>query len=128
MQKVHAAALAPANPSIQDTKVAAKASELIAQAQSELIALELALSESENQISASSLYVDSSDVFNQEKSTKTQSQTFDEQMNGTLKAQEDIAPTIPSEVKERAQRVEGYYSGITQAYEKAPSYQFELTA
>lgn len=128
MQKVHAAALAPANPSVQDTKVAAKASELITQAQSELIALELALSESENQTSTSSPYVDSSDVFNQEKNAQTQSQTFDEQINGTLKSQENIAPTIPSDIKERAQRVEGYYSGITQAYEKAPSYQFELTA
>ena len=37
MQKVHAAALAPANPSIQDTRVAASAAKLIAQAQSEFI-------------------------------------------------------------------------------------------
>ena len=33
MQKVHAAALAPANPSIQDTRVAASAARTILQAQ-----------------------------------------------------------------------------------------------
>lgn len=128
MQKVHAAALAPANPSVQDTKVAAKAAELITQAQSDLIALGLEFSESENQASVSAPYNDASEVFNKEKNTNVQSKSFDEQINQTLKAQEEIAPSISNDVKARSQRIEGFYSGITQAYEKQSSYQFELTA
>ncbi|WP_076417694.1 putative metalloprotease CJM1_0395 family protein [Colwellia sp. UCD-KL20] len=128
MQKVHAAALAPANPSVQDTKVAAKAAELITQAQRDLIALGLEFSESENQINVSSPYNDVSEVFNKEKSTNVQSKSFDEQISQTLKAQEEIAPSLSSAVKARAERVEGYYLNISQAYEKSPSHQFEITA
>ena len=41
MQKVHAAALAPANPSVQDTRIAAAAAKVIIQAQSELSSIDL---------------------------------------------------------------------------------------
>ena len=50
MQKVHAAALAPINPSTQDTRVAASASRIILQAQSEILAQQ---NEASNQVAHS---------------------------------------------------------------------------
>ncbi len=127
MQKVHAAALAPADPSVQDTKVAAKAAILINQAQAELFFDEKPRSGSEVE--------NSDDTFDQGLSSKQKgsaenriSEQFDLQMNKTLEAQEQISPKRSDAVTQRAVRVESFYSNITQAYEKPPRYQFQLTA
>jgi len=127
MEKVHAAALAPVEPSAQDMKVASQATKLIAQAKSELSELvveqnktpDKALAENENNSLSAN-----------EQSSAVQSDLFDQKMQQTLNAQEAITtPTVIStDVQERSQRIEGYYSGITQAYEKPTTYQFELTA
>jgi hypothetical protein len=123
MQKVHAAALAPANPSIQDTRVAASAARTILQAQSELAALNL-----EDPSKAKNLNVQSktNDVFAIEGSE--QSEDFDTLVNRTLEAQEQISPNRDVSVDERALRIESFYSGINQAYEKNSSSHFQLTA
>lgn len=144
MQKVHAAALAPANPSTQDTRVAASASRIILQAQSELLAQQ---SEASDQVTRSASNVTSTKAtFNQEQENKTND--FDSFINQTLSSQEQIAPnqhtnktgntdsinfatdaTVQStEVKLRSQRIESFYSNISQAYEKPDNFQFELTA
>lgn len=124
MEQVHAAALAPAEPSSQDIKVAAQASQLIAQAQVELSALSLDESERTNESNKASPYIRSNEVFSVE--NNLESDSFDQQINQTLEAQEQIAPTLSNDVKERSERIEGYYSNIIQAYEKQPSSQFEL--
>jgi len=129
MEQVHAAALAPVNPSGQDRSVAAQSIQISTQAQADLLALQNEESAQTNEEKSSLESTDeASDLSSNKESSDLQSLSFDEQMNSTLKAQESIAPTIPNDIKERAQRVEGYYSGITQAYEKSPSHQFELTA
>jgi len=124
MQKVHAAALAPANPSAQDTQVAANAIQIILQAQSELQLQDVhaATPAIDNK---NSLATDS----DQRDDSKSDDElSFDALINKTLTAQENIAPTQSNEVLQRAVRVETFYSNITQAYEKPDTYQFELTA
>lgn len=126
MQKVHAAALAPANPSAQDTKVAANAIQIILQAQSELQIQDSntakIVAEDDNE---GSLVIDS----NQSDESKSDDGLgFDAFINKTLTAQDSVAPTQSNEVLQRAVRVETFYSNITQAYEKPATYQFELTA
>ena len=133
MQKVHAAALAPANPSAQDTRVAANATQIILQAQSDL------LSEQNEERRV-----------NSENSAKAQVNThfnegddndFDTFINQTLSDQEALAPSHNSygstahiqteqslEVTQRAQRVESFYQNITLAYAISDKSQFELTA
>ena len=126
MQKVHAAALAPANPSIQDTRVAASAAKLIAQAQSELAAIAL---EDPNAKKDFVGLIKPNDVFAQEgESSNRESKSFDQFVEQTLSSQEAIAPSRPLEVDERAGRIEQFYSNINQAFEKPARYQFELTA
>lgn len=125
IEQVHAAALAPAEPSSQDVKVAAQASQLIAQAQVELSALAIDESERSNETNKASPYIRSNEVFSVE--NNLESDSFDQQINQTLEAQEQIAPTLSSDVKERSERIEGYYSNIINAYQKQPSHQFELT-
>lgn len=126
MQKVHAAALAPVHPSIQDTRVASTATQIIMAAQSELLA-ELSSERSENQAR-------SSRQGNEEGSTKkatlteNDSSSFDILIKKTLENQEKVVPTQSADVIQRALRIESYYSGITQAYEKPATSQFELTA
>ena len=124
MQKVHAAALAPANPSAQDAKVAASAIQIILQAQSELQRQDpsLAITSTESEGASAT----NADLRNDSESGEELS--FDELINKTLTAQESIAPTQSNEVLQRAVRVETFYSNITSAYEKQPTYQFELTA
>ncbi|MBL4900009.1 MAG: hypothetical protein JKX76_10285 [Colwellia sp.] len=124
MQKVHAAALAPANPSAQDTQVAANAIQIILQAQSELQLPDVHTAtpaiDSENSLATDS---------DQRDDSKSDDElSFDALINKTLTAQENIAPTQSNEVLQRAVRVETFYSNITQAYEKPDTYQFELTA
>lgn len=124
MQKVHAAALAPANPSAQDTQVAANAIQIILQAQSELQIQDSSTVKSADD-DGNSLAIDSSQ---RDESESDDELSFDAFINKTLTAQERIAPTQSNDVLQRAVRVETFYSNITQAYEKPASYQFELTA
>jgi len=123
MQKVHAAALAPANPSAQDTKVAASAIKIILQAQSELQIQDSHTVKPANN-KEGLLAVDSDQMDKQESAGELD---FDAFINETLTAQERIAPTQSNEVLQRAIRVETFYANITQAYEKSVTYQFELT-
>lgn len=124
MQKVHAAALAPANPSAQDTKVAANALQIILQAQSEL-QLQDAQEVKPLKENGNSLALDSEAKTANDSGEEL---SFDELINKTLTAQENIAPTQSNEVLQRAVRVETFYSNITEAYEKPATHQFELTA
>jgi len=125
MRRVHAAALAPTNPSIQDTRVAASATRIIAQAQSELLVTDI------NAVKSATSDVISTkptDVFSQDDQAKpTESSEFDRLINQTLAAQEGLSPTRSQDVAERATRIEHFYDNINQAYTKRPSYQFELT-
>jgi len=118
MQKVHAAALAPVHPSIQDTRVASTATQMILQAQSELLT-ELGNELDENKAQNANAVDDNQ---------ATPSQSFDVLINKTLTDQEKIAPSQPEAVVQRSLRIESFYSNITQAHEKPPSFQFELTA
>lgn len=124
MQKVHAAALAPANPSAQDTQVAANAIQIILQAQSELQIQDNHTVKTADD-NESSLAIDSDKI---DESESDDELSFDAFINQTLTAQEHVAPTQSNEVLQRAVRVETFYSNITQAYEKPTTYQFELTA
>ena len=124
MQKVHAAALAPANPSAQDTQVAANAIQIILQAQSELQIQDSPKVKSADD-NENSLAIDSGQ---RDESESDDGLSFDAFINKTLTAQERIAPTQSNEVLQRAVRVETFYSNIMQAYEKPASYQYELTA
>jgi hypothetical protein len=126
MQKVYAAALAPANPSIQDTQVAASAAQIILQAQSELLAAQ------DNQFASekaqSAVYINPHGTLAQDQQTTADEPDFDTFINQTLKAQEQISPSLSEEVIQRAGRIARFYSNITLAYEKPATYQFELTA
>jgi hypothetical protein len=124
MQKVHAAALAPANPSAQDIKVAANAVQIILQAQSELQIQDSRTAKTTDD-TGNSLSINSEDVGERESGNEL---SFDAFINKTLDAQEQVAPTQSNEVLQRAVRVETFYSNITLAYEKPATHQFELTA
>jgi len=131
MQKVYNAALAPANPSIQDTRVANRAAQLIAQAQSELLSQQLddvqdaRPSATENPVISPT---DSFTVLGSEETANSGNRDFDTLINQTLESQEAIAPSRDVEIDQRAQRIEQFYLNINQAYEKPPSSKFELTA
>jgi hypothetical protein len=138
MQKVHAAALAPASPSAQDTRVAASAAQKILAAQSELLALNS--NPSEQPASASkNLDIKSNTTL----SEQSEISDFDTLINKTLSAQEDIiasssnqeftsgqnSRTLQSnEVLQRASRIESFYFNVSQGYEKPDNFQFKLTA
>lgn len=121
MQKVHAAALAPINPSAQDARVAALATKAILEAQTEL------LLDDENTQSSNAVDGQSKSTLKVEGQENDDSD-FDNLINQTLESQESIAPTRDTEIVERAQRIESFYSDINQAYEKPTSSQFLLTA
>jgi len=123
MQKVYAAALAPANPSIQDTRVANSAAQIIAQAQSELLAQQLEDPEQAKELNQN---INPRGTFTGEQSIDEND--FDEQIRQTLDAQERIAPSRSSEIDKRAVVIENFYSTINNAYQKPPTSQFELTA
>ena len=128
MQKVYNAALAPANPSIQDMRVANSAAQAIAQAQSELLALSLDDSSAKENQSEPAVKTNDSFTGRNNDSLDQQSNDFDTLVNNTLQAQEEIAPTRSNDVDQRAGRIENFYLNINQAYEKPPRFQFELTA
>ena len=127
MKKVQAAALAPAQPSAQDVRVAASASNIILEAQAEL--LKVSSEEAEAKSAPSNLYRDKAKLQDDENSLSNESSAeFDRHMEHTLSSQEMIAPSRSLEIDERAGRIEQFYSNINQAYEKQASHQFELTA
>lgn len=140
MQKVRAAALAPANPSIQDTRVAAAAQAIINQAQIEKnqsspTATDIEADEQSHDVSTEGVkYTGQKDVFHIENDKTIEinddavSAAFDQLVNQTLAAQEAIAPSRNEETSQRALRIETFYSAINTAYEQAPKFQFELTA
>lgn len=126
MQKVYNAALAPADPSIQDTRVANKAAQMIAQAQSDL-----ATQASEEGIKKASSpnVVSPIDSFSKlEEDGEETASDFDRQINATLEAQEMIAPARSDEMIKRNAVIQNLYANITLAYDKPPRNQFELTA
>lgn len=127
LQKVYNAALAPANPSTQDTRIASKAAQLIAEAQSQLLSESLEL-EGSAKPSHTRASVNDSFAKEQVDDLDNDSQNFDQQINATLKAQEKIAPSRSSEIEQAAVVVATFYADINQAYTKPPRYQFELTA
>jgi len=128
MKKVQAAALAPADPSAQDIRVAASASGIIAEAQAELI--NVSSENTEANRDTGNLYRDKEVLLQSDESYENNdsSNAFDRHMEQTLSAQEAVVPSRPIAVDERAGRIEQFYSNINQAYEKSSSYQFELTA
>lgn len=131
LQKVHAAALAPADPSVQDTKVAAQAARLILQAQSELLAQKLEKTEfAEKTAPATSPTLDRFAIEQSENrdKKKSSSNNFDQFITETLHAQEQVAPGRSEDVTARATRIESFYQSITQAYDKPPSSHFKLSA
>ncbi|MBU2925961.1 putative metalloprotease CJM1_0395 family protein [Colwellia sp. 4_MG-2023] len=104
MQKVYSAALAPANPSAQDRSVASAATQQILAAQSELL-VELA---------------------QEEGAAKT---ATDSEENDNISVIETSSSNRQADaITQRSLRIESFYSDITKAYEKAPTYNFELTA
>ena len=131
MQKVHAAALAPLNPSAQDKRVAAQAAKNIAEAQSEILNGNLEQPQTDNKAQAkvndSEHLADKADLHSSHHHLAN-NDDFDTLINKTLKSQEDIAPTRSDEITQRALRIENFYSTINQAYSKEPSFQFQLTA
>ena len=134
MQKVHAAALAPVDPSIQDKRVANIAAQSILQAQSDLLT-ELSGDRSERTTSSNDkanrnakLSEETSVTEEVESDRPSNSQTFNALINKTLQNQDKIAPSQSEVIVQRALRIESFYANITQAYEKPPTFKFELTA
>lgn len=121
MQQVHSAALAPTNPSSQDRRVAATATKMILEAQTELAAM--AREKGNAEATDSEYRAGSSSTFSYE-----DGHDFDTLINHTLEAQEAVSPSRTDEVEERATRIESYYLKINKAYDGAPSSHFQLTA
>ena len=140
MQKVHAAALAPANPSTQDTRVAASAVQKILEAQSEILSINSDAATQTNNAS-SNLNIKSNPSSNDNQGDN--STDFDSLIKQTLSAQEAIISSSSNqklasnqstdsvqsnEVQQRAQRIESFYFTVSQGYENPDNFQFELTA
>jgi len=126
LQKAYSAALAPAHPSIQDTRVASSAAKLILQAQSEILSLHL--EDSKEVLQSGKNEIISERFSANEDENITPENDFDRHIKQTLAAQEQVAPSRSNEIDQRAVRVENFYSTINHAYEKPSSPQFELTA
>jgi len=152
MQKVYSAALAPADPSSQDHRVAASASRAILQAQTEILS-SLNAAESENKaeqarVATSAKFVndlehegehiavENGETLSNEPSgqlsghlsSQESSNEFDTLIANTLESQETIAPSRSEEIAQRSLRIEAFYSTINNAYEKQPNFQFKLIA
>lgn len=129
MKKVQAAALAPADPSSQDIRVAASAASIILEAQSELINANANVDNEKDGSKNNDLYRNKSSLQSEDSlSNNESSNAFDRQIEQTLSAQEAIAPSRSLAVDQRAGRIEQFYSSINHAYEKPASHQFELIA
>lgn len=138
MQKVRAAALAPANPSIQDTKVAASAQAIISQAQAQLIdeKINQRLQQGDEELPnvEGIQYTGQTDTFkidegiSTERDSLRQSAEFDRAIESTLAAQERVIQTRDDKFIQRANVIESLYSTINKAYERPSRSQFEITA
>ncbi len=139
MQKVRSAALAPANPSIQDTKVAASAQAIISQAQAQLIDEKLNQQRQQGDEKVARTddniqYTGQTDTFkidegiSAEGDSLRQSAEFDRVIESTLAAQERVIPTRDEKFTQRANVIESLYSTINKAYGRPARSQFELTA
>lgn len=144
MKKVHAAALAPVNPSGQDIRVAASATQKILEAQSELLAETSGIDTTES-AAASRSQNNRSTLATQENKNQDDINSFDTFIGETLSAQESVianaqpskqtlhSDTEPSNIQspdvlKRASRVESFYFTVSQGYERPDNFQFELTA
>jgi outer membrane protein OmpA-like peptidoglycan-associated protein len=143
MQTVHAAALAPAEPSVQDKQVAAQALRIIADAQAELLqikqqdaaqstgtAVKDTFKQQPNNTLASDEQVtpfDVGDTANQQQSLEA-SKAFDQLINATIKQQDSVVPSLSKEVKQRAQRIADFYQKITLANNPPKTHRFEISA
>jgi len=127
MQKVHAAALAPINPSSQDKQVAAAATQTIAAAQSEILNSDVNSSSNQARVKRN-LQSDPENKTEQTQQDNNASNDFDTFINSTLKAQDKVVSEISKDVQQRALRIESFYSDINQAYSKSSTPQFQLTA
>lgn len=133
LDQVISSALAPAEPSTQDRQVAAQASQLILQAQSELAeqrAVELedvrSGGESEGASTSNSEANATNEFSNTAVNTLNSENDFDQFVNATIAAQEQIAPTRSEDVDARAERIESFYNAITQAFDERPSSNFQI--
>jgi hypothetical protein len=142
MQKVYAAALAPISPSIQDTRVAASATQKILTAQSELLV-------ANNETLNKSIQGGVEGAYNAEKITglaakPTSNNNYSNRLNDSVLTiqpeflSDNDLQKFPSfqqpplqqsvEVKQRADRIEFYYNTISQGMDKPNTYQFKLMA
>lgn len=122
MQQVHAAALAPANPSAQDKRIAAIAASTITKTQAELSA------PNAQPVNASTKTDQPQDEHAKLLASHQKSSDFNQFIKQTLADQEHIAPSISSAVQKRAVRIESFYAKITQANEQSNQHHFQLTA
>lgn len=133
MRQIHSAALAPAEPSAQDRKVAQQANKIILQAQSELRSEQTGVAEAKpSSIDSTRVTLDRTDGEATEELTSTDvprpERDFDQLINQTLASQESIAPTQDSLFSQRANVIESRYSSVGNAYDQPPRSQFELIA
>jgi hypothetical protein len=142
MQKVYAAALAPVSPSIQDTRVAASATQKILTAQSELVA-------ANNETPNNSIQGVVEGAYNVEQVTglaakPSNSNNYSNRLNDSVSTmqpeffsnnnmqeallfqQQPLQQSI--EVIQRAERIELFYNRVSQGMDKPNTYQFELMA
>jgi hypothetical protein len=141
MQKIHAAALAPVNPSSQDKSVAARATKAIAQAQAELLQIkdqpatrlinvkEAFKNGSESTTQAN---VNHESLASANDSSQKASQSFDQFIADTIEQQDAISPAsslkISADVEQRAVRIASFYHKIANAYDQPSNSQFKITA
>lgn len=139
MQKVHAAALAPANPSSQDIKVAGTAARKILAAQTELATQKSDKAEESTSVNKTRDYNANSSFHVSNEANESSSEEFDTFINQTLSAQDAVTAKANTaavssnnlqsdEVRQRAHRVESFYYTVSQGYERPDNFQFELTA
>jgi hypothetical protein len=142
MQKVYAAALAPVSPSIQDTRVAASATQKILTAQSELLALNNEKLNKNSKDDAAGA-VGAAKNIDLTKSSSINNGSINRLNDSTLTIQADtllneflqtspLAQQAPikqsTEVQQRAERIELFYNSVGQGINKPDNYQFELLA
>ena len=120
LNQVINSALAPAEPSTQDRQVAAQASQLILQAQSQLT--ELRAAEADENISNNT---ESTALDGLETSTAN-GNDFDQFVNATIAAQDRVVPSRSQEVDARAERIESFYNDITQAFDGRATNNFQI--
>ncbi|GLX86261.1 hypothetical protein tloyanaT_25140 [Thalassotalea loyana] len=133
MRKVYSAALAPAEPSAQDRRVASKASRAIIEAQAELRAEKTGMSEAKSSsVGPTTASLDELPTNDQDElfteSSNNQSKDFDQLINETLASQESIAPSQDTLFSQRANVIGSFYANVGIATEQPPRSQFELTA